>query len=121
MTILYNQSHLRACRRKLRKHLTKSEVILWKELKGSNIGYKFRRQYSIGNYILDFYSPILRLAIELDGYTHLDHEQWKSDSNRTMYLQEKGVMVLRFSDKQILDTLPEVLQRICATCNKLQC
>ncbi|HTX86499.1 MAG TPA: DUF559 domain-containing protein [Candidatus Nanoarchaeia archaeon] len=59
--------------RDLRKHGTFSEVLLWKKLQGKQmLGYKFRRQRPIDNYIIDFYCPDLKLAIEIDGVKHGD-------------------------------------------------
>jgi len=56
--------------------MTKAETLLWIELKGKNIeGLKFRRQYSIEAYVVDFYCPALKLAIEVDGATHVTDEE----------------------------------------------
>ncbi len=68
MTELNNKKYLKSTRKDLRNNPTSAEKILWEHLKGSNFyGYKFRRQHSIGRYILDFYCPELKISIELDG------------------------------------------------------
>lgn len=67
MTKLYNIKETERFRRKLRTTMPKGEVVLWKYLRGKQLGHKFRRQYSIGSSILDFYCPELRLNIEVDG------------------------------------------------------
>ena len=68
MKFMYNDPSLKSTRRKLRNNQTNVERLLWNHLKNKQFyGLKFYRQYSIGKYILDFYSPELELAIELDG------------------------------------------------------
>ena len=69
-----NLSYLKEQRKVLRNESTPAEIALWQMLKGKSTGYKFRRQHSVGNYILDFYSPAIRLAIELDGEVHNNSE-----------------------------------------------
>lgn len=71
MTKAYNKKSLTLRRRALRHSMSKAEVILWKELSHRQmLGYKFRRQYSVDHYVLDFYCPRLKLAIEVDGDSH---------------------------------------------------
>lgn len=96
-------------RKKLRNHLTPAEAILWKILKGRQIGgAKFRRQHSVGPYVLDFYCPELKLAIELDGEIHGRREA--EDERRTRYLRKvKGIEVLRFENRTVF----EEMERIC--------
>ncbi|WP_035777317.1 endonuclease domain-containing protein [Butyrivibrio sp. AE3004] len=84
----------------LRKEMTKEERHLWYDfLKGLNITIK--RQKIVGNYILDFYCASKKVAIELDGSQHYSKEGKESDSERDKYLQEKGIMVLRYSNYEI--------------------
>jgi very-short-patch-repair endonuclease len=71
MTIAYNKKSQTARRRALRHSMSKAEVILWDKLSRKQMhGYKFRRQYGVDQYILDFYCPRLKLAIEIDGDSH---------------------------------------------------
>ena len=94
----HNQLQQKELRRKLRTHGTIAEATLWQMLKSRQIeGVKFRRQYGIGPYILDFYCPELRLCIELDGQPHFTPEGYEYDLHRTEYLNRfHGIQVMRF-------------------------
>ena len=96
-----NRPEMKAFRRELRSHGTTAEGALWKMLKGKQIaGLQFRRQFSVGNHILDFYCPFLKLAIELDGDYHYHMGMPDRDWKRDVELQEKyGVKTLRFENK----------------------
>src|SRR6187399_135929 len=109
----HNRAYLNERRVKLRKRLTPAEIRLWKFLQGSWLeGRKFRRQHSIGNYIVDFYCPLERLAIELDGQVHHGDLAEHLDVIRTKYLNELGVKVLRFENHFVFDEPEYVLARI---------
>ena len=96
---LFNRSELTELRKYLRNNSTKSEKILWNELKNSSfLGLKFRRQHGIGNYIVDFYCREKNLVIELDGEVHDLEEAKENDKDRTDFLVSNG---LRFLDFQI--------------------
>ena len=75
-------------------------------------GRKFRRQHSIGNYIVDFYCPEERLVVELDGEPHFDKKTKKYDIVRTLYLNELNIKVIRFENLEILHALENVLNKI---------
>jgi very-short-patch-repair endonuclease len=75
-------------------------------------GYQFYRQKNLGNYIVDFYCPAGKLIIELDGGQHYSEEGMESDEIRDKYLASLGFTILRFSDRDILKNMDEVLQRI---------
>jgi very-short-patch-repair endonuclease len=96
--------------RYLRKTETKAEKILWKELRNKKLGIKFRRQYPIGNYILDFYAPYIKLGIELDGKQHLENKEY--DLERSKYLKLKNIEILRFWNSEIESNLEKVLDSI---------
>ena len=99
--------------RTLRTHLTDAEQRLWRHLRGKQIlGIQFYRQRPIGNYIVDFYAPTARLVIEVHGAHHFDVAQAQYDKERTEYLQEIGLEVLRFDDRQVLLELESVTQVI---------
>jgi very-short-patch-repair endonuclease len=70
---------------------------------------KFRRQYAFGPYVLDFYCPAQRLAIEVDGSGHLSHQGLIDDGQRTEYLEKRGVRVIRFTNTEVLAELGAVL------------
>ena len=110
---IYNKKYLEQKRKDLRNQSTLAEVILWKHLKKKQLSErKFRRQHSIGDYIVDFYCPAERIAIELDGDLHFDEEIKKYDEERTKYLSELNIRVLRFENNEILFNLESSLNKI---------
>ncbi|RIV68422.1 endonuclease domain-containing protein [Flagellimonas aequoris] len=109
MVIKYNPK-LKELARQLRQNATKAEVILWQKLKRDQMhGYDFHRQKPIDEYIVDFFCNKLRLAIEVDGYSHGILEVWEKDVAKTKRLNELGIHVLRFSDNQVLHDMENVL------------
>ena len=95
----------------LRKNGTYAEVVLWLHLKKKQMhGYDFHRQKPIGNYIVDFYSPKLMLAIEIDGYSHID--KGEEDEQRQQELEKLGVSFLRFKEYEVKKNLEGVLMAI---------
>jgi len=89
---------------------------MWSILRSRKLsGYKFRRQYPIGEFIVDFYCVKERLAIELDGEQHADDEDLKYDAKRTQRLNELGVRVLRFWDHDVLKDTDLVAENIWRT------
>ncbi|MFA6586279.1 MAG: endonuclease domain-containing protein [Candidatus Paceibacterota bacterium] len=112
MTILKNKSQLLFRRRELRKKQTKQEEILWQCIRNRKLGVKFKRQYSIGGYVLDFYCPEIKLAIEIDGIQHSKKEEVLYDQERTEYLEILGCKVLRFKNLELENNLGKVLLRI---------
>lgn len=82
--------------RRLRREQTPEEKELWKALRGRRFaGFKFRRQHEVAPYFLDFYCPLARLAVELDGSGHGRPGQLKHDTERDAFLAAKGIAVLR--------------------------
>ena len=98
--------------RELRQEMTPSERRLWQALRGNALeGAYFRRQHAVGPYILDFYCAKSRLAIEVDGGSHLEQEQY--DAERTRWLEsEKGMRVMRFTNQDVLRDLDAVIEAI---------
>jgi len=95
---------------KMRRALTPPEARLWTQIKGGGLeGLKFRRQHPAGPYILDFYCPAARLAVEIDGATHDDPDQIAHDSRRTAWLKAQGLEVLRIRATDVRDHLDGVL------------
>jgi very-short-patch-repair endonuclease len=110
---LNNRPELKAFRRELRTKATRSENFLWQYLKGKQCGgFKFRRQHSLGNYIVDFYCAQVKLAIELDGGYHFTPEQQRYDLRRTQYLESLGVRVIRFLNPEVFNDLDVALSEI---------
>jgi very-short-patch-repair endonuclease len=97
----------------LRRNPTDAEKKLWRMLRNRQLtGRKFRRQQSYGPYILDFYCAELKLAIELDGGQHGMPEGIKHDTHRDQYLQQEGVMILRFWNCQVIQDFETVIETI---------
>ncbi len=107
-----NLPELKLRRKQLRRRGSLPEAIVWNHLKHGQLGMKFRRQHSVGPYILDFYCPKKRLAIELDGETHNDSKSQTYDAERTKYLNLQEIRVLRFQNREILENLEGVLEEI---------
>jgi len=83
MGLIYNRLIENEKRKFLRNNMTKAETFLWTELRGRKIlGLKFRRQFSMGTYVVGFYSPEIKLVIEVDGVTHLTKDEIEYDKNR---------------------------------------
>ena len=110
---LYNQNWQKGRRRRLRREGTSAEALLWSRLKGRQLdGLRWRRQFGVGPYVLDFYCPACRLAVELDGAGHRTEEQRTYDSERTQYLQAAGIHVLRFPNRAVFHSASRVLAQI---------
>ena len=110
---IYNRKYLKQFRKDLRNNLTPAEATLWKALQRSKLeGRKFRRQHSVGNYILDFYCPKEKLAIELDGQGHFTASGSERDFIRDEYIKTLDIKVLRFENIEIFDNLVGVLEKI---------
>jgi len=107
---LFNIKGLKSFRSSLRNRSTSAEATLWNFLKSKRIeGRKFRRQYSIGNYIVDFCCPSEKLIIELDGDPHGEYHRIQKDENRDKYLESLGFIVLRFENRFVFQD-PEYLK-----------
>jgi|ERR1700730_3209747 very-short-patch-repair endonuclease len=99
--------------RSLRKSATDCERILWRHLRNRNFArYKFRRQHPIDPYVLDFYCPAAKLAIELDGSGHSYHLPEAHDRARKKFLARQGIAVVRFWNHQVREELDSVLEAI---------
>ncbi len=97
----------------MRKAMPKAEVILWAYLKNKQLrGYKFRRQYSVGPYIVDFYCPRLKLAIEIDGPTHFTRQAKRYDLQRQRYIESFCIRFLRVTNLDIYENINGVVGRI---------
>ena len=99
--------------RNLRKNQTDAEYKLWAVLRNRQLlGVKFRRQFPISRYILDFYTPAYKLGIEADGGQHYEDEGWRRDALKAAELSRVGVKLLRFSDREILENIEGVYEVI---------
>ncbi|MEK7635054.1 MAG: endonuclease domain-containing protein [Patescibacteria group bacterium] len=110
--LVHNNQILEERRRELRKNQTKTEEILWWYLRGQKLGVKFKRQHSIGGYILDFYCPEKKLIIELDGEVHNTKEAREYDEVRDKYFRELDYKILRFENREVENDIEKVLEKI---------
>ena len=113
--IPYNPK-LKALARKLRKDMTFGEVLLWDELKNNKLfGFDFDRQCCIDNYIVDFYSKNLMLAIEIDGMSHNHEETFNQDELRQQKLEGFDIQFLRFTEAEVKQDIFNVIRTIEST------
>jgi very-short-patch-repair endonuclease len=84
--------------------------LLWLQLKNSKTGFKFRRQHSIGGYIVDFYCPAKKLVIEIDGPQHLKNKEY--DENRSHYFKGLDIKVIRFTNREVAVGTQGVVKKI---------
>jgi very-short-patch-repair endonuclease len=93
--------------------LTPAEAAFWKIVKNSNLdGRKFRRQHSVGKYVLDFYCPAEKLGVELDGEGHYNALQEIYDAERKKFLRYFGIKVIRFENKMVFEEPIWVIERV---------
>ena len=110
---LYNDPGTKLYRRHLRKNATDAERRLWSILRSRQIsGLKFFRQYNVGSYVLDFYCPERRLAIEVDGGRHADICGQQHDAHRDRHLKDLNIRVIRFWNNDVLQNIEGVGQKI---------
>ena len=106
----FNRKEKEVQRKEFRSNGTKYEATLWLILKNRQIdGVRFRRQFSVGEYILDFYCPELKLGIELDGQGHYTIEGSLRDGSRDNRLSARGITVLRIENRAIFENQPAVI------------
>ena len=110
--LIHNNHHLVKRRQSLRNAATSAEKLLWQELKKFAATNRFRRQHSIGPYVVDFYCPKKHLVIELDGAPHQKIGQKKYDIYRTRYLNSLNITVLRFWNSEVINQMDEVVEKI---------
>jgi very-short-patch-repair endonuclease len=110
MTFLMNDPKLRERRKALRNNPTEAEKIFWGHVRNRQFcGLRFFRQYSCGPYILDFYCPNIKLAVEIDGGQHNDEEIRNYDEARSDYLRAHGIEVIRFWNNHVVRDMDGVL------------
>ena len=109
----YNDPILKPRRQELRHNETDAEKVFWSHVRNKKLqGLKFFRQYSIGPYILDFYCPEKRIAVELDGSQHSEEENREYDAERTEYLRAQDIEVIRFWNHEVLSDIEGILFKI---------
>jgi len=118
--LIHNLTSSNDQRRELRGNLTPAEAFLGKHLKSSQLdGKKFRRQHSIGPYIVDFFCPECRLAVELDGAGHMTEIGADLDTERSEFLKRFNVTVIRSENKWVFENVEAVLEEIRSNLKRL--
>ena len=114
MTIIYNKQSVQQFRRSLRDKSTLGEKLLWMCLRRKQIqGQRFLRQFSVEKYVLDFYCPELKLAIEIDGPTHFESDAAvQYDKFRQKEIESLGIEFLRFTDDDVKENIEGVIKII---------
>jgi len=116
--LVYNQPCLKSIRKKLRQQDIPAEKVLWNKIRNKQLKYKFRRQYSVGRYVLDFYCPKVKLGIEVDGATHGNKIEIKKDIEKENFINRFGVKIIRFINFDIYHEIDGVLTEINSQCEK---
>jgi very-short-patch-repair endonuclease len=118
---IYNNPKKKDRRKELRNEGTAAEAVLWTYLqKRQLLGKKFRRQYSIGPYVVDFYCPECSLIVELDGARHFSILREDYEAERSRYLQKQNLQILRFENRILRENAESVLETIREAIRKIQ-
>ena len=113
MKPIINHPSKKEHRRRLRNNLTPAEATLWLALKNRQLdGRRFKRQVSIGPYIVDFYCPREKLVVQLDGESHFTEDGYEHDLRRDKYLNDLGLKVIRFENEIVFHRYEGVLEEI---------
>jgi very-short-patch-repair endonuclease len=108
----YNKK-LKTNARRLRSNSTDAEILLWSRLRGKQLlNVQFYRQKPIGNYIADFYAPLGKLVIEVDGGQHYEENYLQKDQERDFFMEQQGLKTLRFHNLQVLQSIDDVIDVI---------
>ena len=110
---LYNDETKKSQRKTLRNNMPETEKILWNKIRRKQLlGIKFRRQCSVGAYIIDFFSFEKKLAIEIDGDSHFIGKAQTYDKKRTEFLKKNNIQVIRFTNVEIVNNLDGCLEKL---------
>ncbi len=112
MRLFHNILELTDRRRELRQKATPQEKLLWEKLRNRKLGLRFKRQYSIGGYILDFYCAEKRLIVEIDGKIHKLKENMENDKIRDEYFEKLDYETLRISNEEVDENIDKVIEKI---------
>ncbi|HLD20753.1 MAG TPA: endonuclease domain-containing protein [Patescibacteria group bacterium] len=117
---IFNRRDRKDFRRENRREMNDVEVTLWNHLRNGQIGHKFRRQHSVGPYVVDFYCPAKRLVIEVDGDTHFEPDAVEYDLRRDEFLRSQGLGVIRFTNLEVRDNLSGVIDAVLDNISKTE-
>jgi very-short-patch-repair endonuclease len=108
----FNKQKMKKRRRELRKNMTYCEKLVWAYLRKKQMQVRFLRQYSVDNYVIDFYCTKLKLAVEIDGDVHDVPEQKIYDEKRQCYLENFGITFVRIKNEELLGNPNLAFERI---------
>ncbi len=121
MTKLFNKTSEKLKRQELHRNITKAEAIVWQKLRCKQIeNCKFRNQYSVAQFVLDFYSPEIKLGIEIDGESHFQDGAAHYDEERQIFIESAGISFLRFTNNEVYQNLNGVLEVIAQKIRELR-
>ncbi|MEH2408805.1 endonuclease domain-containing protein [Nostoc sp.] len=121
MTKLYNKNSEIEKRRLLRQNITKAEKLIWDKIRDRQLeNCKFRRQYSVDKFVMDFYSSEFKLAIEIDGESHFQEGAAESDKARQEFIESAGIKFIRFTNNDMYANLSGVLESIAQNIRNLR-
>jgi very-short-patch-repair endonuclease len=121
MTKLYNKNSEIEKRRQLRQNITKAEKLIWDKIRDRQLeNCKFRRQYSVDKFVIDFYSSEFKLAIEIDGESHFKEGAAEYDKARQEFIESAGIKFIRFTNNDVYANLPNVLESIAQNIRNLK-
>ena len=113
MTQFFNKTSEKEKRRNLRNNMPLAEDLIWARLRKNQVlDCKFRRQYGVGPYVIDFYCPALKLAVEIDGDSHYQDGSRDNDTQRQTFIESFGIRFLRFTNREVYENLEGVLEAI---------
>ncbi|MDQ3021193.1 MAG: endonuclease domain-containing protein [Bacteroidota bacterium] len=113
MTRIFNRIDQKRKRRELRNNMTNAEKLMWERLRRRQIRNKrFLRQFSVGKYVMDFYCPEIRLAIEVDGVTHSSKDEIEYDRNRQAQIENFKIIFLRVKNEEVFGNIDKVVLMI---------
>ncbi len=112
MTKHYNKKSEQENRRSLRNDMTYCEKIVWLHMRRKQLGYRFLRQYSVDKFVIDFYCPKLKLAVEIDGSIHDLPEQKEKDLKRQEYIEQYKINFVRITNEELLGNPNKAFKKI---------
>lgn len=112
MTQHFNKKEMQQRRRQLRTNMTYCEKLVWMYLRKRQMKERFLRQYSVDKYVIDFYCPKLKLAVEVDGDIHDLQDQKEYDKERQDYLENFGIKFIRIKNEELLANADKAFVRI---------
>ncbi|MEH2358588.1 endonuclease domain-containing protein [Nostoc sp.] len=121
MTKLYNKNSEIEKRRLLRQNITKAEKLIWDKIRDRQLeNCKFRRQYSVDKFVIDFYSSEFKLGIEIDGESHFQEGAAEYDNARQEFIESAGIKFIRFTNNDVYANLSGVLESIAQNIRNLR-